>query len=370
MPNQLKILFLCRLAPGLHGVQRQWTYFFRHFAQTEFIPFCLLTRIGFLGDYLREQGVPFKVIPWRFASRGINLSVFVSRVINGIAFYRIARIARRFHPDIIEGDINDYSLLRFLSKKTEAAIVCRVRSHSVYQCDLRDCAFIDKFIPLSRRLAEPLLRAGVPATKIEMVNDGVDVNYFAADDGEKPAAANSELRVGIVGRIEPFKRILECLKVAQKLKAGGTPFSFVFIGGCYRPEYFKEVVTLRATLGLEEVCHFVPESEDMREFYRSIDVLLTLSGGSVMLEAMAMGKPVVAAAPVSRSEHAIVKHEETGLLYDIDDLTGVADGLRSLAQSPEQGRALGKIGRENAVQSFDIEELIRRTLSIYQSVIA
>jgi len=357
--RKLKVLSLCRVAKGLHGVQTQWIYFFRRLAKTEHTLFCLLSRKCLLEERLRELGVPFKVLPWCYVSRGLNSEALIRGAVNALAFPWIAHLAKRFDPDVIEGDINDYPLLRYLSKKTSAVIVCRVRSHNVFKRDLGDPSFVDKFIPLSRRLAAPLLRAGVPESKIEIINDGVDVRHFAP--GDVPRTSPS-LRVAIVGRIEPFKRILECLRIAHELKTG---FEFFFAGANYRPEYFQEVMATRKALGLENICHFLEEKGDMPAFYRSIDVLLTLSGGSVMLEAMAMGKPVVAASPVSREEHAIVKHGKTGFLYGADDLTGVAEGLCELARSPELIREMGKAGREAAVRHFAIDDLIDRTLEVY-----
>lgn len=354
------------MANGRQGVQTQWAYFFRRFAKTHHIPLCLVSRKGLLTDSLRESGVPFEVVPWRIALPGWRPSAIVGRARNAIYFPRIVRIAQRFDPDIIEGGMSDYPLLRRLAQKTRALIVCRLRGNHVFTRDLGDYAFVDKFLPISHRLAAPLLRAGVPEERIEIINDGVDVRHFVPAETELSAA--SVLRVGIAGRIEPFKRILECLQVAHALKSGGTPVSFLFAGGTSWPAYLREVLAKRRELDLERDCHFISEIADMREFYRSIDVLLTLSGGSVMLEAMAMGKPVVAAAPPSPPEHTIVKHGKTGFLYGFEDLAGVAEGLRTLFVSPELARKFGRAGREKVVETFDIEPLIGRTLAVYQDL--
>ena len=86
------------------------------------------------------------------------------------------------------------------------------------------------------------------------------------------------------------------------------------------------------------------------------------SFGMVIIEAMARGKPVVAARVGGIPE--LVTHEETGLLVDRRP-NQLADALVSLLQDPARRIAMGIKGRERARMRFSADIMVNNIENLY-----
>jgi glycosyltransferase involved in cell wall biosynthesis len=85
-----------------------------------------------------------------------------------------------------------------------------------------------------------------------------------------------------------------------------------------------------------------------------------------LMEAMAMGLPVVASAISGIPE--LVESEHTGLLVPPRDPSALADALQRLIQNREMGHLMGQAGREKVIRRFDLgtntKQLLRLILAI------
>lgn len=81
--------------------------------------------------------------------------------------------------------------------------------------------------------------------------------------------------------------------------------------------------------------------------------------GMIAVEAMRLGRPVVATAVGGLRE--TVSHRETGLLCNLEEGSlGLYRALAELAADPESARALGRAGRERAAALYGIEPVAGR----------
>uniref|UniRef100_UPI001F33C09F glycosyltransferase family 4 protein n=1 Tax=Calothrix rhizosoleniae TaxID=888997 RepID=UPI001F33C09F len=107
----------------------------------------------------------------------------------------------------------------------------------------------------------------------------------------------------------------------------------------------------------------------------SADVLVLPSlfecGGAVILEAMAMGIPVIATNWGGPADYL---DESCGILVNpisrdsfINDITGA---MLKMAKSPELRQAMGKAGRQRVLENFDWEVKVTKIIDIYQEAIA
>jgi starch synthase len=96
--------------------------------------------------------------------------------------------------------------------------------------------------------------------------------------------------------------------------------------------------------------------------------------GIVNLEAMACGTAVVASAVGGIPE--VVADGSTGLLVPYDEErpadfeAGLAAALNRLVRDPAQAAAFGAAGRERAVREFGWDTVARRTVELYEKVLA
>jgi starch synthase len=147
-----------------------------------------------------------------------------------------------------------------------------------------------------------------------------------------------------------------------------------------------EVLSLRASLGLaaeaaicvtparlhEEKGHLVllrAAAEAVRDVHAlialaSVVVLPSLaeSFGFAALEAMSLGRPVVASRAGGLPE--VVSDGETGLLVDVGDAPALARALVALLRDPGRAAALGAAGRERA-RTFSCERMLRGYEAVY-----
>jgi glycosyltransferase involved in cell wall biosynthesis len=79
--------------------------------------------------------------------------------------------------------------------------------------------------------------------------------------------------------------------------------------------------------------------------------------GRVMIEAMALGRPVI--APREAGPLAIVVDGETGLLVTPRDANALGAAIATLVGDPVRRRAMGAAARERVDRVFDIRHHVR-----------
>jgi glycosyltransferase involved in cell wall biosynthesis len=110
------------------------------------------------------------------------------------------------------------------------------------------------------------------------------------------------------------------------------------IGRPVRQELFQRLLVHRAAqLGIAHLVTFETDLEDRRHIYAGLGTLLHLPRrpepfGTVLLEAMALGVPVVAAMNGGTQE--IITHGETGLMVPPGDVSAAARALQRLTDEP------------------------------------
>jgi starch synthase len=134
--------------------------------------------------------------------------------------------------------------------------------------------------------------------------------------------------------------------------------------------------------------HWIPDMLDrptLRQLYTHAAVFACPSVyepfGITNLEAMACGVPVVATRVGGIPE--VVVHDRTGVLVDVPTAGagGLTDGdpavaealaaaINELVADPDRRAAMGAAGRQRAVEQFSWAEVARRTLAVYEGVVA
>ncbi len=221
--------------------------------------------------------------------------------------------------------------------------------------------------------------------KIAVVPCGVDTTHFRP----QPAGAARQ-RLGLpldrlillyVGRVLPRKGIDTILLALDRLPRDlRSRVLGLVVGGAADatdPLADPEVARLHAlarALGLSDQVRFTgwrPRAV-LPDYFAAADVVVTTPWyepfGMVPLEAMACGRPVVAAA-VGGLAFSVV-HEETGLLVPPRDPAALAVALTRLFRQPDLGRRLGAAGRARVVQHFGWPVIARRVAAVYAGLLA
>ena len=223
-------------------------------------------------------------------------------------------------------------------------------------------ADIDLFIAPTRYYADAMAqRAGIPAAKLEHINNGINLDGFEPSDlPDDPPV------LGYFARMCPEKGLDALVDAFVRLKqTGPIPGLKLAIGGGCQPgdKAFveKQKARLRAAGLLGEVTFRVNLDRDAKlVFYRGLTVLSVPAPygeafGLYVVEAMASGVPVV--APDDASFPEIVEGNGAGVICEKDNPQALADAIGQLLLDRERLAKYAAAGRQAAVQTFNIERM-------------
>jgi glycosyltransferase involved in cell wall biosynthesis len=125
-------------------------------------------------------------------------------------------------------------------------------------------------------------------------------------------------------------------------------------------------------LGLDDSVVLMGYIENPEEVMRAGDLFVLPSlaepFGLVLLEAMALGKAVVATRAGGPRE--IVVEGETGLLVEPGDAREMAEAIVGLLREPQRREEMGRHGRERFLEQFTADRMARETLRVYQTILS
>jgi len=222
----------------------------------------------------------------------------------------------------------------------------------------------DRVIALTPRLAGALQASGVPAARVRVVPSGVVPELFASEAPD-PFPGVPGPRVLFVGRLHRQKGVGVLLEAAARMRC---PAQLLLVGD--GPERMQLRRAARR-LGLDGRVHmtgFVPHRA-VPAAMRHADVLVLPSLyeelGSVLLEAMQAGIPVVA----SRTGGIPDAVGDAAALVPARDAAALAAAIDDVLTDRALAGRLVAAGRERA-RRFDWSALARDVLDVYAEALA
>lgn len=231
----------------------------------------------------------------------------------------------------------------------------------------------DFFLPVSDRWRRRLVELGCDEPKIRVHRMGVDCAALTF----KPRAPKSAgtIRLVSVARLVEKKGIEYAIRAVMRLGRSyrGVRYDIVGDGPLHgsldrvlRSEETEAAIRFHGWKNQEEVAEFLDES----------DVLLapsvTSSDGDqegipvVMMEAMALGLPIVTTAHSGIPE--LVQDGRSGFLVPERDVDALVDKLTYLLEHPEIWSSMGQAGRTFVEQHYNMEQLNDRLVELYREL--
>jgi glycosyltransferase involved in cell wall biosynthesis len=208
--------------------------------------------------------------------------------------------------------------------------------------------------------------------KVHVVHCGVRPDDFRPAASDQGASAHP-LRVINVGRLVPLKGQAVLIDAVAELVARGLAVELEIIGDGPDRERLEQIAQAH---GLNGAVRFIgPIGQDeIRDRYAWADVLCVPSFAEglpvVLMEAMAMEKPVVATQIMGIPE--LVENGTNGLLVPPGRVDALAAALGQLAEgtSSEQRLAMGRAGRAKVTAEFDVARSARQLREIFARSLA
>lgn len=219
-----------------------------------------------------------------------------------------------------------------------------------------------------------IVARGVPASKVTVIPNAVDVEGFTVERNRDEALArelglNGAPVVGFVGSFYGYEGLALLLEALALLRDRGKKVQALLVGGGYEEERLRERARALGLGGQAIFTGRVP-FERVRAYYDLIDLLvyprlpmrLTETVTPLKpLEAMAMGKRLLASNVGGHRE--LVRDGETGFLFEAGDRTDLARKLEGLL-SQDADEAL----RQRARRFVEGERTWARSVARYRPV--
>ncbi|MBI3858884.1 MAG: glycosyltransferase [Thaumarchaeota archaeon] len=232
----------------------------------------------------------------------------------------------------------------------------------------------DAILTASNAAYEEVLRIVSDREKVRLIPNGVDLRRFSpslgVQDAKSKLGIESPRMVFSLRHHEPKYGLEYLIRAIPMVVAKAKDVVFV-IGGDGPLRDFHE--GLVATLGVRDRVIFTGRiaQELVPLYYSASDIVVVPSVqevfGLTVTEAMACGKPVVASNVGGIVDQ--VADGVTGFTIPPKDPGAIAERILWLLENEQRARDMGAKGRSVAERRFDIEERIRRILSLYKALI-
>lgn len=181
--------------------------------------------------------------------------------------------------------------------------------------------------------------------------------------------------VGMVARVDQQKDYLTLAKAAARVVAQQPNVRFLIVGShSIEPihrEHYEKVKQMLSECGVTDQFIFTDFRRDVNRLMQAMDVFVLSTHYEglplVVLEAMALGAPVIATAVDGIPE--VVTHHETGLLFPHADDEQLAAHIQALLSDPDQAAALGAAARRFISEHFNQGQFTSSLVSLYCDVL-
>jgi glycosyltransferase involved in cell wall biosynthesis len=349
-------------------------------------PHVVLSEEGPLVRRLNLTGVSSEVLPLaqsvRETSRhrvGARVPPGREAVLTAAYVVRLAWRLRQLRPDLVHANSLKALLYGGLAARLAGIPVVwhvrdRIADDYLPAAAVRLIGTLARFLPSavianSHETLERLHAASDGATRDlpnAVVYDPVDLPAQVRPAHEGP------LRVGMVGRISPWKGQDVFLRAFARAFDRGDARADVIGAPLFGENaYDQSLRKLARQLGIDARVEFLGFQEDVAAQLAQLDVLVHASRvpeplGQVVQEGMRAGLPVVAADAGGPAE--VIADGETGFLYPPGDVRALAGTLTTLAADP---RLRARVGAAAVARSraFDPERVAPQVLELYRTVL-
>jgi glycosyltransferase involved in cell wall biosynthesis len=374
----MKVCFVSHTGE-LFGAERALVELLQALRLNRIESFVIVPRRGPLFDLLTELNIPCAVIRyyWWIGVRGVpfrkRLGKFLLSAIAAIPVsFRIFRwkadvvctntiaiftgalaawIARKPHVWLIHEFVGEgYYMSPFLPFQVTMRLLNSLSDGIVANSKTTRRRYA-RYLPMSK------MHVAYQAVLVEETYRKLSVGPFKHDDGTKCVS---------VGALIPSKGHSEAIQALAELKRAGAELELAIIGA--GPDRALLEVMAKAE-GLSGNVSFSGNLRDPYPVMRAADIVLICSRdegfGRVTVEAMRLGKPLIAAASGATTE--LIKDGFNGLLYQPGHPEELAKKLRALLESESLQSKLVQNERQTA-ERFTLERYGASVLSVFEKI--
>jgi glycosyltransferase involved in cell wall biosynthesis len=280
--------------------------------------------------------------------------------------WKIAAFARKKKIDIVYSNTIQAQLYGIVVRLlTFKKVIWHVRDRNPNPFISRCCAAAsNRILCISRFIYDQ-----TPGDKKKsLLYNGIDTTFWSPFPKAPalpglPVLPAGTLLVGQVGQLIPWKRPDDLIRAAAIVARLSLPVHFVILGDDMTHEhagYIDDLKKLIRTEGLADHITFVGFRTNIRDYINQLDLLVHCAEdeplGRVVLEAMALEKPVIAYRSGGCAE--IITDDVNGILVQPRSIDPLSAAITGLLQDEEKRTSLGKQARQEVIKRFSISASI------------
>jgi glycosyltransferase involved in cell wall biosynthesis len=289
---------------------------------------------------------------WRLsrALKKLNPAIVQAHDAQGVAMVALARSLVRLEPQP-----------RFVvSRRVDFHIQRNIFSRWKY-------SQVDRFLCASEAIRTMIIEDGIPLERTETLHEGIDFKLVEASPGlnlyKEFQFPKGTYIVGNVAALVPHKGQQFLIEAAAKVISRIPNVRFVILGAGKLESRLRSQIQ---RLGLEQYVLLAGFRPDVLSLQKGFDLFVmssTTEGlGTTLLDAMALGRPIIATRTGGIPE---VVDAETGILVPPCDPQALATAIVDLLRDPARRARLGTAARTRVREQFSAERMIQRTLDAY-----
>src|ERR1051326_4253207 len=221
---------------------------------------------------------------------------------------------------------------------------------------------------VSESVQEQLLNSRIPAERIKIIPNGIDVEAFARAEAIPELRDSAEKVIGVVARLDLQKGFEYLLAAVRDLAASFRGLKIVIVGEGPDRGAVEQMIE---RYGLQQSVVLAGQRSDMPGVYASIDmfILPSLNEGLPMtaLEAMAASKTVIATRVGAIPK--IIENGRSGLLVNPGDVAGLHDAIARLLSDEDLCGRIAKQGHECVARDYTAGAMARQYRTMYEQVL-
>lgn len=285
-----------------------------------------------------------------------------------------------FHPDVVHchgAKANMYGALLKLCR--DVPVITTVHSdpkldymgqpHKQYTYGLiNELALkrMDFYMAVADRMELTLIERGKDPQSIFTIYNGID--FSTASPDPRPSKPEGDLVVGIAARLNPVKDIATLVKAFAKAY-GRNPRLFLSIAGTGEDEAMLR--QLAKDLGVEHRVRFEGWVSNMQEYFAGVDINVLSSVSETFPYSLLEGAYHHCPAIASRvgGIPTLIKHGETGFLFEKGDVDSFAEYIYQLSVDEDLRRTLAENLFEKAKNEFSLDRMKEVQEEAYRTIL-
>jgi len=373
--EKINILYIIDELMGAAGAEKNLFDLVTHINLRLYNPIVVCLKGGALVETFKQKNVEIYNMDVKriYSLRAFVKSTWLFKLIKS----RNVKIMVTYHES------SDYLGL-FLGKISGVPLIVSSRRDMGYKLKSRHFAlykrinvFFDKIITVSDGVKNLIFdKQDALWNRLITIYNGVEFEKYEIKI-DKSALRKSlgigenDLVIGILAVLRPIKGHKYFLDAARLILNDFPQAKFLVVGSYEDKNYFEELKSIVKTLDMEHNVIFTGWRSDTGDIISIMDIFVnsSISEGfsNAVLEAMALGKPVVA-TNVGGTPESVV-NGKTGLLVSPCNSKELADSILSFLRDMKKASQMGLVGMTRAKETFSIDAMMNKIEKLYEELL-